>query len=223
MPIDPGSIEAVLFDLDGTFADTAGDLAFALNQTLMQHQRPPLPFETIRPAVSHGGRALIALGFGIAPETPGFEDKRRFLLDVYHRNLCRETRLFEGLEELLFRLEQRRTPWGIVTNKPTWLTGPLMAALGMTKRAASIVSGDTCPNPKPHPEPILHACGEIGVRPGNCVYVGDAKRDITAGQAAGTATVAALYGYINADEDPRSWCADAVVNSPRELAELMGL
>ena len=220
---DPATLGGVLFDLDGTFADTAGDLAFALNQTLARYRRPPLPYDTIRPFVSHGAAALVRLGFTMAPDDPGFEERRRYLLAVYRGNLCRETRLFDGLDALLQRLEQCRIPWGIVTNKPAWLTDPLMDALGMTPRAASIVSGDTCTNRKPHPEPILHACAEMAVDPGQCVYVGDAERDIVAGRAAGTPTVAALYGYLLPEDKPESWNADAWVTHPSDLAAVMGL
>jgi phosphoglycolate phosphatase len=220
---EPASLGGVLFDLDGTFADTAGDLAFALNQTLARYRRPPLAFDTIRPFVSHGGAALVRLGFAMEPDDPGFEERRRYLLDVYRDNLCRETRLFDGLDTLLERLEQHRIPWGIVTNKPAWLTAPLMDALGMTPRAASIVSGDTCANRKPHPEPVLHACAQMAVDPGRCVYVGDAERDIAAGRAAGTPTVAALYGYLLPDDEPESWNADAAVTDPSDLAAVMGL
>ena len=136
----------MLFDLDGTFADTAEDLADALNETLELHGREPLPHASIRPVVSHGGIALIRLGFGIEPGATDFETKRQDLLRFYERNICRKTRLFQGLEDVLDRLDRHASPWGIVTNKPAGLTDPLMAALGMTGRAASIVSGDTCPN-----------------------------------------------------------------------------
>jgi phosphoglycolate phosphatase len=220
---DAASLGGVLFDLDGTFADTAGDLAYALNKTLVRYRQAPLPFATIRPFVSHGAAALVRRGFAMAPDDPGFEERRRYLLDVYRDNLCRETRLFDGLDALLQRLEQGRIPWGIVTNKPAWLTDPLMNALGMTPRAASIVSGDTCANRKPHPEPILHACAEMAVDPARCVYVGDAERDIVAGRAAGTPTVAALYGYLLPEDTPESWNADASVTRPSDLAAVMGL
>lgn len=221
MGIDRQSIQGLLFDLDGTFADTAPDLAFALNQTLDRYDRPALPFETIRTAVSHGGAALIRMGFNIESDASGFEEKRHYLLDVYRNNICRETRLFDGLENLLSGLEREGLPWGIVTNKPSWLTDPLMDALEMTTRASVIVSGDTCDNNKPHPQPILHACEQMAVDPTNCVYVGDAERDIVAGKAAGSPTIAALYGYFLPEDDPHSWNADATVNNVVELTELI--
>jgi 2-phosphoglycolate phosphatase len=223
MPLDVSRLGGVLFDLDGTFADTARDLAFALNETLRLHGRQPLPYQTIRPVVSHGGNALIRLGFNIAPGEPGFTDKRSDLLAVYERNLCRETRLFPGLERVLANLERRGLPWGIVTNKPARLTDPLMTALGMTSRAASIVSGDTCQNRKPHPEPIVFACTQMGVEVERCVYVGDAARDIEAGRAAGAATIAALYGYLLPEDDPLTWAADAVAEHPEDFLRLFGV
>lgn len=221
MTIEPGSFDGILFDLDGTFADTAGDLAYALNQTLAAYGRDPLPLESIRSAVSHGGTALIKLGFNIQPESRGFEEKRRFLLDIYQDNICRETRLFEGIEQLITELEEHGLPWGIVTNKPSWLTDPLMDELDLTHRASTIVSGDTCEKPKPHPTPILHACEEMQVQPSACVYVGDAERDILAGRAAGSPTVVAMYGYLLPEDQPESWNADSAIQHPGELSSLM--
>ena len=214
---------AVLFDLDGTFADTAPDLAYALNETLRAFDREPLPFEQIRPVVSHGGVALIRLGFGLEPGSEAFDRKRRFLLDVYRANLSRHTRLFDGMDEVLRVLDQAGCYWGIVTNKPAWLTDPLLDDMGLTDRAAVIISGDTCKERKPHPEPIQYACREIGVTPQQTVYVGDADRDIAAGRAAGTATVAALFGYIPAGEDSSHWRPDHQIGHPLQLLGLMGL
>ena len=213
----------VLFDLDGTLADTAPDLADALNHVLARHGREPLPFETIRAVVSHGGAALIRLGFAITPDSPDFDAKRQQLLDYYERNLCRRTRLFDGMDEVLATIEQHNIAWGIVTNKPAWLTDPLMSALGLESRARSIISGDTCGRSKPHPEPILCACDRMGIAPAACVYVGDAERDIASGRAAGTATVAALYGYLRAQDEPQQWMADAHIEAPRELLALLRL
>ena len=217
------AIRAVLFDLDGTFADTAPDLAYALNETLRQFGARPLPFEAIRPHVSHGATALVRLGFGLEPGTAPFEARRQVLLDVYAANLCRGTRPFDGIPEVLDGLEANGMPWGIVTNKPAWLTDPLMAGLGLAERAGCIVSGDTTANRKPHPEPILHACARIGVAPTECVYVGDAERDIEAGRRAGTATLAATFGYLQDQEDPSLWGADALVDHPRGLLAWLGL
>lgn len=214
-------IEAVLFDLDGTLADTAPDLAHALNETLRRFGREPLPFERIRPVVSHGGIALIRLGFGLEPDQPGFEDRRRFLLEVYLDNVCRETVLFDGMDRVLAELEARAIPWGVVTNKPSWLTDPLLLAMGLVGRAGAVVSGDTCAERKPHPLPIEHACRLMRVSPGQSIYVGDALRDMEAGRAAGTRTVAALFGYLLPDDEPRRWPADYWIDHPEQLLDLL--
>ena len=213
--------DAVLFDLDGTLADTAQDLAYALNQTLLHYGRKPLPFERIRPVVSHGAIALLRLGFGLQPDDHGFEERRLFLLDVYKNNLCRETALFPGMAAVLETLESDRRPWGIVTNKPSWLTDPLIEAMHLQQRAACVVSGDTCRNRKPHPEPILHACTGLGLAPEDTWYVGDAGRDMVAGRAAGCVTIGALYGYLHPDDPPESWQSDLHVDSPGQLLQLL--
>ena len=214
-------ISGVLFDLDGTLADTAPDLAYALNQTLLHHGKEELPFETIRPVVSHGGRALIKLGFDYEPEHEHYEKVRVYLLDVYLNNIAKHTELFPGIEELLVAIENKSLPWGIVTNKPGWLTDPLMKALNLTERAACIVSGDTCEHNKPHPEPMFHACDIAKIDPNNCLYIGDADRDIEAGRAAGMKTVGALFGYILVDENPMDWNADVYINHPTEILKLL--
>ena len=211
------SIKTVLFDLDGTLADTAPDLAYALNETLKQNGKPQLPYEDIRPHVSHGGIALVRLGFRLEPEHPDFETYRDQFLDIYKNNIAAQTRLFEGMEELLSKLEQNRILWGVVTNKPSWLTDPLMDALSLTQRAACIVSGDTLAERKPHPAPILYACQQTGAEPHECLYVGDAQRDIEAGNRAGLTTLAALFGYIEDDDDPAQWQADAMINNPTDV------
>lgn len=212
---------AVLFDLDGTLADTGPDLAYALNRTLEHFGQPPLPYAQIRPHVSHGAMALIRLGFGLEPEHPGFEARRRFLLDVYADNLCRDTVLFPGMDTTLARLERDGIPWGIVTNKPAWLTDPLVRAMGLDGRAGCVVSGDTCARRKPHPDPLLHACRLVGREPAATWFVGDAGRDMLAGRAAGCVTVAALYGYIHPDDPPDAWGNDLVIEYPEQLAELL--
>ncbi len=215
-------INAVLFDLDGTLADTAPDLAAALNATLVHFQRPPLPFERIRPEVSHGGIALIRLGFGIEPDAPGFEQRRQYLLKVYRQNICDKTRLFPGMEQVLQQLCKNRIPWGIVTNKPAWLTEPLMQQLPTPCTTPCIVSGDTCEERKPHPQPLFHACSILDIAPGQTLYVGDAKRDIQAGKAAGMATACACFGYIQTQDPPQKWNADYYLHEPLELLTLPG-
>jgi phosphoglycolate phosphatase len=210
------SIRTVLFDLDGTLADTAPDLAHTLNTLLAEEGRAPLAYETIRPEVSHGAGALVRLGFG---EVAGadLERLRGRFLSLYTENLVRETRLFPGMSELLTEIKRRGLNWGIVTNKPAFLTEPLMARLGLPWSPASIVSGDSTNNRKPHPEPMLLACTQAGSEPAQCLYVGDAERDIEAGRRAGMRTLVALFGYISQGERPERWGADGLIRAPREV------
>jgi phosphoglycolate phosphatase len=192
----------------------------ALNLLRTEHGREPLPACAIRPVVSHGALRLVALGF---PEARGdeFETLRRRFLDIYAANLAVGTRLFPGIDAVLDSLDARGVPWGIVTNKPGWLTDPLLAALGLDRRTACAVSGDTLAERKPHPLPLLHAAQLLRVAPERCVYVGDAERDIQAGRAAGMTTVVAAYGYIADDEDPLQWQPHGIVQAPGELLQWM--
>lgn len=218
------TIRVVLFDLDGTLADTAPDLAAALNRTLGLHSRPPLPYSRIRPEVSHGAAALIQLGFGLTPEEEEFESLRQDLLRFYRTNIHRKTTLFPGMEKVLKQLETHNIRWGVVTNKPSSLTNPLMESMGLTGRAACIVSGDTTSNKKPHAEPILHACKLAGGHhPDECLYVGDARRDIESGRNAGAATLIALFGYLGNNDRPGEWGADGMVKRPEQILEWLGL
>jgi 2-phosphoglycolate phosphatase len=214
---------SVLFDLDGTLVDTAPDMAFALNQLLVERGRSPLPYENIRPQVSNGARGLLGLGFSIDSPHPDYDPLRKRFLELYQRDLCVHSRLFDGMEEVLQSLEQRGISWGIVTNKPGWLTEPLVQALGINARAACVVSGDTCERSKPHPAPLLHAAKIIGTVAARCLYVGDAIRDIEAARAAGMSVIAAQYGYLEEGTDPASWGADALATHPLELLSLIGL
>lgn len=207
----------ILFDLDGTLLDTAPDLADALNAVLAENQRSPLPFEDIRPVVSHGGVALIKLGFNIDSSDPAFAPLRQRLLDVYRENISRRTQPFPGISKLLDSIEQRGLNWGIVTNKPGWLTEPLLKDLGLFDRAACVVSGDTLEERKPHPAPMLHASELANSRPEHCVYIGDAQRDIEAGNNAGMQTLVALFGYIRKHDDPYSWNASSLIEQPGDL------
>ncbi len=210
--------DALLLDLDGTLLDTAPDMGGALNLLRAEHGLEPLETNVIRPVVSHGAMRLVALGF---PDVNGeeFERLRRRFLEIYAENLAVGTRLFAGFDVVLERLEAMDLPWGIVTNKPGWLTDPLLAALGLNGRAACAVSGDTVAEKKPHPLPLLHAAGVIGVPAGRCIYVGDAERDIQAGRAAGMATVVAAYGYLSDDDHPERWQAHGIVQTPVELLD----
>jgi phosphoglycolate phosphatase len=210
------NVDAILFDLDGTLLDTAPDMVGALNRLLGEHGREPLELGAARPFVSHGAARLVRLGFADADDEL-FERLRLRFLAIYAAHLADATCLFAGIEEVLGALEASGKPWGVVTNKPGWLTTPLLRALDLDSRAACVVSGDTVAERKPHPLPLLHAAAQIGVDTQRCVYVGDAQRDIQAGRAARMTTVAAAYGYVAADEDVNLWAPHAVISDPREL------
>jgi len=218
----PTSVRGVLFDLDGTLIDSALDLAAALNALLAERGRDPLPFSRIRPLVSGGAARLVEAGFGVTREHSEFPDLRRRFIELYRADLSGRTRPFPGMERVLASLERQGKPWGIVTNKPGALTSPLLHRLRLDRRAACIVSGDSTAHAKPHPEPVLHACRSIGVAPAECLFVGDDRRDIQAGYAAGTRTLAALFGYIPEDEDPWGWGADGCVQRPAEILDWIG-
>lgn len=214
-------IRTVLFDLDGTLADTAPDLANALNRVLEEQGQPPLPYHTIRAVVSHGGIALIRLAFELEPGHADFKPLHQRLLAIYRETIADRTQLFDGMASLLDDIESRSLNWGIVTNKPSWLTEPLLEQLGLDHRAATIVSGDTLNERKPHPAPMLHACEQAGSNAAECIYVGDAARDIEAGNNAGMKTLVALFGYIGDDDYPEQWGADGMVENPREILEYL--
>lgn len=209
----------LLLDLDGTLVDTAPDMAYALNLLRAEHGLPALAHELIRPHASHGVGMLIRLGFGLLEEDPRFAPLRLRFLEIYREHLVRASCLFPGMSELLGQIEARGIPWGVVTNKPAWLTEPLLTGLGLAQRAACIVSGDTTPKPKPHPGPLLHAARTIGLRPDVCLYVGDACRDIEAGRSAGMRTLVATFGYIRETDQPEEWQADGFAHHPLEILD----
>ena len=211
-------IRAILFDLDGTLLDTAPDLAAALNRVRAAHHLPALAYSVIRPLASHGSFALTRLGFALDDAHPDFEPRRRQLLDEYHAHIADETRPFAGLTEILTALAARGLRWGIVTNKPGWLTTPLLAAVSLGATPGCVVSGDTLTARKPDPAPLRYAAAQLGCAPRECVYIGDAARDVEAGQRAGMATVIARYGYLGADDVPEDWGADVCVATPAALA-----
>jgi phosphoglycolate phosphatase len=210
-------IRAVLFDLDGTLADTAADLAGALNRLLAEHRREPLPLDVTRPHTSAGARGLLKVGFGLGPEDERYPRMRERFLDFYAETLCVHTQLFEGMGELLEELERRTIAWGIVTNKPRRFTDPLVRLLQLHARAACVVSGDTTSRPKPAPDPLLHAAGIMQIAPAACLYVGDDLRDVQGARAASMPVIAAGWGYLGAESDPASWGADAVLDHPLDL------
>jgi len=216
-----GLCQGILFDLDGTLADTAPDLAAAVNK--MRHERglEMVPLEDLRPLASAGARGLLGGAFGIGPEHEEYASMRDEFLANYEADLCIETILFPGIAEILDDLDTRGVRWGIVTNKVARLTEPLVAQLGLDTRAGCVVSGDTTPHSKPHPAPLLHAAKELDLQPERLVYVGDDLRDVQAGFAAGMVTVAAAYGYCGNDIPPTQWHAKHVVKTTGELLELL--
>jgi len=211
------AVRLVLFDLDGTLADTAPDLAGAMNACLAARGRAPLPLELLRPWASHGARGLIQQAFGLHPGDDGYEELRVEFVNRYEAALCRHTTLFPGVERLLGALDDAGLAWGIVTNKVARLTTPLVRLLGLDRRAACVVSGDTAARPKPDPAPIAYALSACGCSPGQGIYVGDDERDIRAGRAAGVRTIAAAYGYSAAREDVADWRADGIIGHPADL------
>lgn len=209
--------DVVFFDLDGTLVDTAPDLAYALNQVLEEEGKSPLPYEAIRAVASHGSAGLLGLAFGISPDDAEYASLQQRFIAIYQANLTRDSKLFSGMETVIDSLDKAGIRWGVITNKPAYLTDPLMAGLGLNSRAACIVSGDTTANSKPHPEPMLHACKLTEADPAQCLYIGDAQRDIEAGRNANMHTIVACYGYLGEQDKPESWQADAMIQHPSEL------
>jgi len=214
-------LEAVLFDLDGTLIDTAPDFTLALNQLRVEHQQTHLPEDAIRSQVSNGARALIKLGFGLKEGETGFKPLLERLLDLYLANIAVNTRLFPKLDRLLKNLENRNIPWGIVTNKPSRFTDPLLDQLGLSERCGVTICPDHVVNRKPHPEAVLKACRELAVCPEKVFFVGDHARDIEAGNRAGNITIAAAWGYLDAGDDINRWHANFIINTPEQLVSFI--
>jgi len=208
---------AVLFDLDGTFADTAPDLGYALNILLRSRSRDSLPIEQIRRAASSGARGLLGLGFGLRPGDAGYDAMSVEFLNLYEENLCRETRLFPGIQELLDSIRERHMRWGIVTNKAKRFTLPLMRLLGLGDGAGCIVCGDSAAHRKPHPAPLLMAAAALAIDPKDCIYLGDDERDMIAGRSAGMRVAVAQYGYLGLGNPPELWDVDLRIAHPTEL------
>lgn len=215
-------IRAVLFDLDGTLADTAHDLGASLNILRDAHDLPPLPDSDLRAVASHGSVEFIKLGFDISPTHPRFEPLREEFLRIYESRVCEETHLFSGIEDVLNALHAKHMPWGIVTNKPKRFTEPLIAKLCANCPPGVVISGDTLSKTKPDPAPLIYAAARLNIRPEHCLYVGDAERDMAAGRAAGMKTVAALYGYLDLAEVP-TWHADTQIMEARDLLPLLDI
>jgi len=213
-------LEAVLFDLDGTLADTAPDLGGALNQLLHEQGHPPLSMEKLRPHVSSGARGMIGAGLGIAPTDPGYSDLQQRFLGIYQEALCVGTRLFDGMAEHLDELDSRAIPWGIVTNKAQRFAIPLIEGLGLRQRCICVVCGDSARRAKPHAHPMHLASAVMGISASRCVYVGDDERDVASGRAAGMTTVVAGWGYLGDGKPPADWGADAIARTPDEILGL---
>ncbi len=212
--------KAVLFDLDGTLIDTAPDMVAVLQTMQLDYGINPSSFNLARMYVSHGAIGLLSHGFPKSKIHYGDKYHQEYL-NRYAKMVCVESKLFDGLNDLLNKLESYNLPWGIVTNKPEQLTLSLLAKIGLLKRSSCIVCGDTLSVRKPHPEPILLGCNIIGVNPGDSIYIGDAERDIIAGQKAGCITIAAAYGYIKKTEDLRKWNADIIAKNINELKKII--
>ncbi|MFY3138743.1 HAD-IA family hydrolase [Achromobacter xylosoxidans] len=207
----------ILFDFDGTLADTAPDLAAAANQQRTRRGLEPLPYETLRPVASQGARGLLRVALGLKPGDDEYEPTRLQFLEDYAASSTVHSKLFPGIEALLADIRQRGLSWGIVTNKVTYLTLPIVEHLNLTRDSAVLVCGDTTAHAKPHPLPLQHAAREAGFATDRCVYVGDDLRDIQAAHAAGMPAVAAAYGYVGEDDDIINWEAETCANTPAEL------
>jgi phosphoglycolate phosphatase len=214
-------LRAVLFDLDGTLADTAVDLGYAVNQQRVARGMEALPMDVLRPLVSQGARGMLRAAFGLLPEHAEYAAYRDEFLDLYAANLLRDTRLFDGMHTLLDDLERQGLRWGIVTNKLTRYTEPLVTGLGLTPRAACVISGDTCARAKPFPDPLLEAAVRMSLAPGECLYVGDDHRDVQAAHAAGMQCLVAGYGYLGDGPPPEEWGGLAIIAHPGEVLNFL--
>jgi phosphoglycolate phosphatase len=218
-----GAIGAVLFDLDGTLIDSAPDLAGAGNDMRAARGLPVLPLDHFRPMVGSGARGMVDRALGVQPHDASFAELRDEFLERYEGRMTQDTQVFPGLLPVLAALQFRAMPWGIVTNKASRFSVPLVRALSALADAATLVCGDTTPHAKPHPAPLLEAARRMGVTPGRCIYVGDDLRDVQAGAAAGMPTVAVRWGYLGAGEPIECWGADHVVDSPDGLLKLLAM
>jgi len=215
-------IDVVLFDLDGTLIDSAPDLGAAADRMRVQRGMPSLPLQQYRHMAGAGARGMLSVAFGMTPEHAQFADLKEEFLGNYERGMTERTYAFDGVQTLIDQLQHKGLRWGVVTNKSARFTEPLTRALPLFGSAAVVISGDTTPYSKPHPEPLFEAARRIGVEPGRCVYVGDDERDIVAGLAAGMGTVAATYGYLGLKADTTAWGAHASIENPLALLHLLG-
>ena len=216
-------IQAILFDLDGTLIDSAPDLGAAADQMRVVRGLPSLPMADYRPFAGSGARGMLRVAFGLHPEDEQFPVMREEFFQNYERRMTQDTTVFDGVSEMLTNIVTRQLQWGVVTNKSKRFTEPLSRQMSLFATAGAVVSGDTTPHAKPHPEPLFEAARRIGVAPESCVYVGDDERDILAGKAAGMYTVAAVYGYLGEKQSVAHWQADDVIESPHELLKRLNL
>lgn len=221
--LDWSRTQAVLFDLDGTLIDSAPDLGRAANNLRIARGLSELPLDSYRAMAGAGARGMLGIAFGLTPEDLQFPGLREEFFDSYERCIHDQTRVFDQIEELIARLEGSSLAWGVVTNKASRFTSLIAQRMKLFDRAAVIVSGDTTPHIKPHPAPLLEAVRHLGIAADGCIYVGDDLRDVQAGKAAGMGTVVALYGYLGEDAEATTWGADATINQPLELLNLLKL
>jgi 2-phosphoglycolate phosphatase len=215
--------EAVLFDLDGTLIDSAPDLAGAANDLRQAQGMPPLPFASLRPMVGAGARGMVGVAFGAKPGDAEFEVLRDAFLARYEQRMLQQTAVFDAMQPVLQSLEAAGVRWGVVTNKASRFTEPIVDGLRLRARLAALVCGDTTPHSKPHPAPLLEAARQLGIDAAACVYVGDDARDVVAGRAAGMATLAAQWGYLGNGAGIHEWGADAVLGEPSQLLNWLQL
>lgn len=215
------TVDAVLFDLDGTLVDTAPDFAVVLQKLCAENRVDCPDIAAIRRTVSHGARALVTLAFGLAEGEPEFEPLRQRLLQIYGENLAVHSTVFPGIDKVLGFLQVQSIGWGVVTNKPSAYAEPLLEAMGFEPPAGALVCPDHINHTKPHPEPLMKAASQLACDAANCIYVGDHRRDIEAGAAAGMQTVAALYGYIDPADPAQYWGADFNIETPEEIIKVL--
>ena len=215
------NIAAILFDLDGTLVDSAPDLGAAVDQMRVDRGLPSLPLETYRPMAGAGARGMLGIAFGVSPSDPDFGALKEEFFTNYERCLTQRTYAFEGVNALIESIIGRGLRWGVVTNKSSRFTDPLTQAMPLFQSASTVISGDTTPHAKPHPEPLFEAARRMGLQPSRCLYVGDDERDIVAGLAAGMGTIAATYGYLGSKADVTAWGAHAQINSPLGLLQFL--
>lgn len=211
------TIKAVLFDLDGTLLDTAPDFAFALNQLLAAQHKAAIDIETLRPSVAYGTAAMLKFAFDMTEEHPEFNQLREQFLQLYFDNIAQFTMPFPGIIEIIELLNERNIIWGIVTNKPAWLTHALLSQITLPQIPHCVISGDTLPLRKPDPAPLLYACKQLNLAPEDCIYVGDAEIDVQAAKNAAMPILVAEYGYMGLDPNIKTWLADGYIQHPLDI------